>query len=105
MRPGTTEFDAHKTVCDCFDQHGLAQYGYGTCGHPVGLNIHEANGRIDSRTLESGVVLVIEPWLAIPEEGIGIHIESDVLITDNGPELLPDAPKEIEVIEDICRRD
>ncbi|MCI0397731.1 MAG: aminopeptidase P N-terminal domain-containing protein [Chloroflexi bacterium] len=104
MRPGAREFDAHKAVYDCFDKHGLAQYGYGTCGHPVGLNIHDANGVIDSRLLEPGVVLVIEPWLSIPEEGIGIRIESGVLITDNGPELLPDAPKEIEEIEDICQR-
>ena len=101
MKPGSTQLAAHKAVYDHFDAHGLAQYNYGNCGHPVGLNIHDANGEQD-RPLEPGVVLVIEPFLAIPEEGIGIRIESGVLITEDGCELLPDAPKEIDEIEALC---
>lgn len=103
MRPGATQLDAHKAVYDHLDAHGLAQYNYGTCGHPVGLNIHDANGEQD-KPLEAGVVLVIEPFLVMPEEGIGIRIESGVLITADGHELLPDAPKEIEEIEALCAR-
>ncbi len=101
MKPGSTQLAAHKAVYDHLDAHGLAQYNYGTCGHPVGLNIHDANGEPD-KPLEPGVVLVIEPFLVIPGEGIGIRIESGVLITGDGHELLPDAPKEIEEIEAIC---
>ena len=101
MKPGATQFDAHKAVYDHFDQHGLAQYNYGRCGHPVGLNIHDANGDPD-KPLEPGVVLVIEPFLVIPEENIGIRIESGVLVTADGHELLPDAPKEIDEVEAIC---
>jgi Xaa-Pro aminopeptidase len=101
MKPGSTQLAAHKAVYDHFHAHGLAQHNYGNCGHPVGLNIHDANGEQD-KPLEPGVVLVIEPFLAIPGEGIGIRIESGVLITEDGCELLPDAPKEIDEIEALC---
>lgn len=104
MRPGSTNLEAHRAVYEHFHQHGLAQYGYGTCGHPVGLNIHDPNGDFDI-PFEPGVVIVIEPWLAIPDEGLGIRIESGVLITENGHELLPEPVKEIEAVEAICRRD
>lgn len=103
MRPGSSQLDAHKVVYRHFDEHGLAKYGYGNCGHPVGLNIHDANGEPD-RPLKPGVVLVIEPFLIIPEEGIGIRIENGVLITEDGPEMLPGPPREIEEIEALCRR-
>lgn len=102
MQPGATQRDVHKAAYDVFEQHDLAQYGYGTAGHPVGLNIHDTVSDQD-RPLEPGVVLVIEPWLSMPDEGIGIRIESGVLITENGPELLPEPPKEIEEVEAACQ--
>lgn len=101
MKPGSTQREAHKTIYDHYAALGLAQYGYGTAGHPVGLNIHNANGD-DDKPLEPGVVLVIEPLLSIPEEGIGIRIESGVLITEDGCEVLPEPPKEIDEIEALC---
>lgn len=104
MRPGSSDLAAHKIVYEIFEAHGLARYGYGRCGHPVGLNIHDANGEGDI-PYEPGVVLVIEPWLSMPEEGIGIRIESGVLITEDGCELLPEPPKEVDQIEAVCRRD
>lgn len=103
MRPGATQCDAHKAVYDVFEAHDLAQYGYGTAGHPVGLNIHDTATDPD-RPLEPGVVLVIEPWLSMPDEGIGIRIESGVVIREDGPELLPEPPKEIEEVEEVCQR-
>jgi Xaa-Pro aminopeptidase len=102
MRPGSSQLDAHKAVYDTFYEHGLARYGYGNCGHSVGLNIHDATRKWD-QPLKPGCVLVIEPFLMLPEEGIGIRIESGVLITEDGHELLPDAPKEIEEIEAVCQ--
>jgi Xaa-Pro aminopeptidase len=104
MRPGSSNLEAHRAIYEHFDAHGLAKYGYGRAGHPVGLNIHDANGDNDI-PYEPGVVLVIEPFLAIPEEGIGIRIESGVLITEDGHEVLPEPPKEIDEVEALCSRD
>lgn len=103
MKPGSTARIAHNAVYNHFKEHGLEQFGYGLCGHAVGLNIHDANGDFDI-PFEPGVVIVIEPFLAIPEEGIGIRIEDGVLITETGAELLPGPPKEIAEVEALCQR-
>ena len=102
MTPGSSQLESHKAVYDHFKKYGLDQYNYGTCGHPVGLNIHDATGDQD-KPYEPGVVVVIEPFLVIPEEGIGIRIESGVLVTDNGPELLPCPTREIEQLQALCQ--
>ncbi len=106
MKPGATEKDAHYAVYEVFKKHGLDKYGYGPCGHSVGLNIHDATAwRNQEKAFKPGVIVVIEPFLAIPEEGVGIRIEDGVLITENGCELLPGPVKEIEEIEILCKRD
>lgn len=52
--------------------------------HYLGLDTHDA-GDYD-RPLEPGVVLTVEPGIYIPEEGIGVRIEDDFLITPDGVE-------------------
>lgn len=105
MRPGSTSRIAHKAVYDVFKKYGVEKWGYGFCGHPVGLNIHDANGRKadDDIPFEPGVVIVIEPFLFIPEEGIGIRIEDGVLITEDGCEVLTGPVKEIDDVEKLCQ--
>jgi Xaa-Pro aminopeptidase len=106
MKPGSTLRIAHKAVYDTWKKYGLERYGYGRCGHPVGLNIHDSNGWVsdDDLPFEPGVVLVIEPFLSVPEEGIGIRIEDGVLITEGGCELLPGPAREIEEMEKLCQK-
>jgi Xaa-Pro aminopeptidase len=72
-------------------------------GHHLGLDTHDIGER-DS-ILEAGNVITIEPGIYIPEEGIGVRIEDDILITETGYEILSeDIPKEIEELEEICGR-
>lgn len=104
MRPGVTEFEVHQAAYNVFKAHGLEQDGYGRCGHSVGLSIHDVYPAPDV-PLEPGCVIVIEPFLMLPEEGIGIRLEVGVLITENGAELLPHPPQEIDEVEAACRRD
>ena len=108
MKPGSTLLDAHQAVYDVFKHYDVAQYGYGNCGHPVGLSIHDPHGRYaDDREqpFEPGVVLVIEPFILLPDERLGIRIEDGVLITDTGHEILPGPPREIDDVEELCRQD
>lgn len=55
-------------------------------GHFLGLDTHDV-GNSDTPFMP-GMVLTIEPGIYIPEEGIGIRIEDDYLITVSGCERL-----------------
>lgn len=68
-------------------------YPHGT-SHFIGLNVHDAGDY--ERPLEPGMVVSCEPGIYIPEEGIGVRIEDDVLITPRGNKVLSrKLPKEL----------
>lgn len=54
--------------------------------HGLGIDVHDALGRPDE--FKEGMVLTVEPGIYIPEEGIGVRIEDDILITKTGHENL-----------------
>lgn len=54
--------------------------------HFLGLNVHDAG--IYDAPLEEGTVLTVEPGIYIPDEGIGVRIEDDILITKDGIKVL-----------------
>ncbi|WP_198676590.1 Xaa-Pro aminopeptidase [Aliidiomarina soli] len=82
-------------------------------GHWLGLDVHDVGAyKIDGepRPLEPGMVLTIEPGLYIdsatecpPEyRGLGIRIEDDILVTEDGCEnLTASVPVTVEEIEDL----
>jgi Xaa-Pro aminopeptidase len=68
--------------------------------HFLGLDTHDV-GNWDL-PMEEGNVFTCEPGIYIREEGIGIRIEDDILITANGPvNLMKNIPKEAEEIEEL----
>jgi len=48
-----------------------------------GLDVHDYGDKF--RPFEAGMVLTCEPGIYIREEGIGVRIENDILITEAGP--------------------
>ncbi|MGV3487437.1 MAG: aminopeptidase P family protein [Tuberibacillus sp.] len=77
----------------------ISQYYFHGVSHPLGLDTHDV-GRIRDRELKPGMVLTVEPGLYIVEEGIGVRIEDDVVVTEDGVEVLtPDLPRTVEEIE------
>jgi Xaa-Pro aminopeptidase len=92
-----------------FYMHGL--------GHMLGIDVHDV-GRYyygkESRALEPGVVMTVEPGIyiapdtaGVPKQylGIGVRIEDDVLCTNNGPKVLTSkVPKQAEEIEALMSR-
>ena len=92
-----------------FYMHGL--------GHMLGIDVHDV-GRYyygkESRALEAGVVMTVEPGIYISPDtkdipsqylGIGVRIEDDVLCTENGPRVLTNnVPKVAEEIEGLMAR-
>jgi Xaa-Pro aminopeptidase len=48
--------------------------------------VHDVGSR--EEVFKPGMVITCEPGIYIPEEGIGIRLEDDILITENGYENL-----------------
>lgn len=74
-------------------------FPHGT-GHFLGIDVHDIGARYGK--LDEGMVITCEPGIYIAEEGLGIRIENDILITKNGPvNLMAGIPIETEEIEEV----
>jgi Xaa-Pro aminopeptidase len=81
----------------------LSKYYFHGVSHYLGLDTHDVGSR--DMELKPGMVLTIEPGLYIEEEKIGIRIEDDVLVTEDGYEnLSKDIIKSVEDIESFMNR-
>jgi Xaa-Pro aminopeptidase len=85
---------AEEPACKKFFMHGL--------GHSLGLGVHDLapiNG-----PFEPGWVITVEPGIYIPDEGLGIRLENDILITAAGPvDLCAHVPIEPDDIERLMK--
>ncbi len=121
--PGTTIDAYHKEVCKLMEAEmiGLGlftsedvknqnpdkplffkYYPHGT-SHYMGLDVHDIGFK--QTPLEAGMLFSCEPGIYIPEEGIGIRIENDILVTNEGPvDLMADIPIEVEEIEALMAK-
>jgi len=82
----------------------VENYYYHSAGHLLGLETHDI-GRHNEGELKAGMLITAEPGLYIEEEGIGIRIEDDILITENGPvNLSQDIIKTAEEIEEYMKK-
>ena len=95
-KPGMTLGQLNQIVIDYYesrlDDLGLRKdgktvrdYYYHNVSHQLGLDTHDICTEKE-RTLKAGMVITVEPGMYIEEEGIGIRIENDVLITETGCE-------------------
>ncbi|HHV26070.1 MAG TPA: aminopeptidase P family protein [Tissierellia bacterium] len=85
------------------DDKELVKYYFHSVSHYLGLDAHDIG--IYNTVLKPGMVITNEPGLYIEEEGIGIRIEDDLLITEDGCEnLSKDILKTVEEIEDYMNR-
>ena len=68
--------------------------------HFLGLDVHDIGNRY--LPIQAGMVFTCEPGIYIPEEGLGIRIENDILITEKGPvDLMASIPIEVDEIEEL----
>ena len=58
-------------------------------GHFLGIDVHDIGDY--SAPLQPGMVMTVEPGIYIPEEGIGVRIEDNIVITDTGCTILSEA--------------
>lgn len=60
----------------------LNKYYYHGVAHPLGLDTHDVGPR--NVELKPGMIITDEPGLYIEEEGLGVRIEDDILVTEDG---------------------
>lgn len=71
--------------------------------HHLGLNVHDVASIY--KKFEPGMVLTVEPGIYIPEEGFGIRIEDNIVITENGyNNLMKNIPIESAEIETLMNQ-
>ena len=100
VRPGNTIGDVHKKAREIIDRAGYGKYFIHGTSHWLGLDVHDVGER--GRKLEPGMLLTVEPGIYIPEEEIGIRIEDDVLVTEEGYlQLSASLPRDPDSIEEI----
>lgn len=120
LLPGTSLQDYHKEVGKMMESQ-LLQLGlldktdiknqdpkhpaykkyfmHGT-SHHLGLDVHDLSNRYTP--IQAGMVFTVEPGIYIPEEGLGVRIENDILVTDQKPvDLMANIPVEVAEIEEL----
>jgi Xaa-Pro aminopeptidase len=70
--------------------------------HYLGLDVHDVGAKY--RKFEAGMVYTCEPGIYIPEEGLGIRLENDILLTSGGNEdLMANIPLRADDIERLMK--
>jgi Xaa-Pro aminopeptidase len=120
MVPGTLMADFHQGVGELWQEEHITlglysqqeakkeqgqepvwknYFMHGT-SHSMGLDVHDPCDR--SIPFEPGMVITCEPAIYIKEEGFGMRLENDILITPQGPvDLMQDIPMEAAEIEEL----
>lgn len=120
LRPGTMLADYHKEVgklmeseliglglldrTDVKNQNPEAPlykkyFMHGT-SHFIGLDVHDVG--LWNEPIDAGMVFTVEPGIYIREEGLGVRLENDILVTKDGQDdLFKDIPVEAEEVEEL----
>jgi Xaa-Pro aminopeptidase len=79
------------------------KYLYHGISHHLGLDVHDIGTRTEP--IKQGMLFTVEPGIYIEEEGMGIRIENNVWITENGnTDLFEGIPITVEEIEAAMRK-
>ena len=87
--------DPENPACRKYYMHGL--------GHPLGLDVHDVGDM--NVPFAAGTVLTVEPGIYVPDEGFGVRLEDNIVVTEDGPvNLMEKIPIEADEIESIMNR-
>lgn len=110
-RPGITIAQLNRIARDYMRTHSGTLCGAQTCdayfihglSHWLGMDVHDVGDY--GTPLKPGIVFTIEPGIYLAQEGLGVRIEDDVLVTARGAEWLSArAPKTTAEIERLMSR-
>ena len=94
IKPGVTLIQLNEIVRSVYkdecvkaniieSEDQVDQVYYHSVSHSLGLDTHDV-GLVEGATLKPGMVVTVEPGLYSEKESIGIRIEDDILVTEDG---------------------
>jgi Xaa-Pro aminopeptidase len=96
IRAGVSGGEVDAAARGVLERAGLGRYFVHSTGHGLGLEVHE-NPRLardQKNPLPAFSVVTVEPGVYVPGRG-GIRVEDDVLVLEEGSELLTTASREL----------
>lgn len=82
------------------DYPAYKKYFMHGASHHLGLDVHDLANRY--APIQAGMVFTCEPGIYIREEGLGVRLENDILVTDTDPvDLMAGIPIEADEIEEL----
>jgi Xaa-Pro aminopeptidase len=92
VKPGYTTKDLNSILIDFYElelpkiglNKPVSEYYFHGVSHSIGLDCHDVVLQHGHTRLMEGMVISNEPGLYIADEGIGIRIEDDLLVTEEG---------------------
>jgi len=84
------------------ENRAYRKYLYHGISHHLGIDVHDLGTR--TAPIEAGMLFTVEPGIYIEEEGMGIRIENNIWITENGNiDLFEGIPITVEEIEAVMK--
>jgi Xaa-Pro aminopeptidase len=85
------------------DNPALKKYFMHNVSHFLGLDVHDVG--YFHVPYDVGMVFTVEPGIYIPEEGIGVRLENNIVVTKDGNfDLMKNIPLEAEEIEELMNK-
>jgi Xaa-Pro aminopeptidase len=99
LRPGMAAEAADALAREYISGAGYGQQFLHRLGHGIGLDVHEAPYIVggNKQALRPGMAFSVEPGVYVTGLG-GVRIEDIVVMNDDGPERLNNAPRELRAV-------
>jgi Xaa-Pro aminopeptidase len=96
-RPGATITEVDNAARALIARAGYEDYFIHGIGHQLGIEVHDVT---PDGPLVPGMVLTIEPGVYLPHRQLGVRIEDDILLTEDGSmNLTAVIPKTVAAVE------